>query len=210
MDSLFLLMIGVLLAVIIGALLGFIAFFRIQRIGAQVARLEHQLAELKTAAPYSTTQPLSEEPPLRPTDLPPATAAAEATQPLQQTENEHDNRSRGAVRHEPPPEKTGPAVWTGLKDNWMIWLGGLCVGLAGIFLVRYSIETGLLGPTQRIIAAVATGIGLHLLAHWLRRRTADPHPAFAALAGGASITLYAAMLAALHLYQLLDPGLVFI
>ncbi len=209
MDSLFLLIIGGLLAVIFGAVLGCIAFFRMQRIGAQVSRLEQQLAELKTAAINSANQPLSEEPPPRPTDHRPAPPPTEAPEPIRQPEKTLDRRPRVAVRHEPPIEKPGYTVWSGLKDNWMIWLGGLCVGLAGIFLVRYSIETGLLGPTQRIIAAVATGIGLHLLAHWLRRRTADPHPAFAALAGGASITLYAAMLAALHLYQLLNPGLVF-
>ena len=51
----------------------------------------------------------------------------------------------------------------------MIWLGGLCVGLAGVFLVRYSIEQGLLGPGARILLAVATGVILHGVAEWLRR-----------------------------------------
>ena len=96
-----------------------------------------------------------------------------------------------------------------LREFWMIWLGGLCVALAGIFLVRYSIEAGLLGPTARIILAVITGIGLQVLAEWLRRNLA-PHPSFAALAGGASITLYAAFLAALDLYQLISPLIAFV
>ncbi|MEZ5567911.1 MAG: DUF2339 domain-containing protein [Halioglobus sp.] len=96
-----------------------------------------------------------------------------------------------------------------LQQHWMIWLGGLCVGLAGIFLVRYSIERGLLGPTARIALAVATGLALHAVAETLRRRTGEAHPAFAALAGGSSIILFAAILAAMHLYSLLSPGVTF-
>lgn len=88
----------------------------------------------------------------------------------------------------------------------MIWLGGLCVGLAGVFLVKYSIDQGLLGPTARVSLGVAIGLALHGLAEWLRRRNRGSHPALAALAGGASLTLFAAGLASLHLYQLLPPG----
>jgi uncharacterized membrane protein len=91
----------------------------------------------------------------------------------------------------------------------MIWLGGICVGLAGIFLAKYSIDRGMLGPAQRIILACTLGVAFHGLAEWLRRKTGESHPAFAALAGGSSIILYAAMVAALHLYQLLSPSLVF-
>ncbi|WP_169819427.1 DUF2339 domain-containing protein [Pseudohongiella acticola] len=91
----------------------------------------------------------------------------------------------------------------------MAWLGGLCVGLAGIFMVRYSIEQGLLGPTARITLALLTGVGLHGVAEWLRRRSSGPVDALAALAGGASMTLFAALLAALHLYQMLPPLLAF-
>jgi uncharacterized membrane protein len=100
-------------------------------------------------------------------------------------------------------------LFTSVQDNWMIWLGGICLGLAGIFLVKYSIDAGLLGPTQRIILACITGILLHGLAEWLRRRTDESHHAFGGLAGGASIILYAAMLAALNLYSLLSPSVVF-
>lgn len=91
----------------------------------------------------------------------------------------------------------------------MIWLGGLCVGLAGIFLVRYTIERGLLGPTARILLALGAGVSLHGVVEWLRRKTGGTHPAFAALAGGSSIILYAAILAALRLYGLLSPAATF-
>ncbi len=96
-----------------------------------------------------------------------------------------------------------------LKEQWMIWLGGLSVSLAGIFLVRYSIEQGLLGPAARVSLGLITGLLLHIATEWLRRHNKGHYNAFAALAGGASITLYAALLAALLLYELLPPPLVF-
>ncbi|WP_438971740.1 DUF2339 domain-containing protein, partial [Methylophaga sp.] len=94
-------------------------------------------------------------------------------------------------------------------DNWMTWLGGISVGLAGIFMVKYSINMGLLGPKAQITMAILTGIALHVAADWLRRKNGGSDPVFASLAGGASITLYAALLAALHVYHLIDPRWVF-
>ncbi|MEM9402210.1 MAG: DUF2339 domain-containing protein [Pseudomonadota bacterium] len=94
--------------------------------------------------------------------------------------------------------------------NWMIWLGGVCVTLAGVFLVHYSIERGLLGPVARIVAGLMLGSGLHAVAEWLRRRVGETHPSFSALAGAGSITLYASVFAAMRLYDLIEPGTAFV
>ena len=99
--------------------------------------------------------------------------------------------------------------WTDhLKNNWMIWLGGACIGLAGIFLTKYSIDQGYLGPGARITAGIILGIVLHVAAERLRRGK-EYHPAFAALAAGGSITMFAALLSALHLFHMFNPGIVF-
>ncbi len=95
-----------------------------------------------------------------------------------------------------------------MRNHWMVWLGGICVGLAGIFMVRYSIEQGLLGPQARIILSLLTGTGLHMGAEWLRRNKGQ-NPVFAALAGGASIILYAALFAAFKLLPGVSPTLIF-
>lgn len=120
------------------------------------------------------------------------------------------------VKPKPKPQtQSGPTAGTGLaafsavKANWMVWLGGLCVGLSGIFLARYSIEQGLLGPQARILLGILLGLGLLVAAEWLRRKTQTVYTAVAALAGGASVVLYSVILAALHLYQLWPPMLVF-
>lgn len=106
-------------------------------------------------------------------------------------------------------ESTSLAAFSTFKANWMVWLGGLCVGLSGIFLARYSIEQGLLGPQARILLGILLGLGLLITAEWLRRKTQTVYTAVAALAGGASLVLYSVILAALHLYQLWPPMLVF-
>ena len=108
-----------------------------------------------------------------------------------------------------PDPKPNP-LFENIQNNWMIWMGGFCVALAGIFLAKYSIEKGLLGPGARIAMGVITGLSLHGAAEWLRRKTGESHPSFAALAGGGSISLFAILLAALHLYQMISPTTTFI
>ena len=96
-----------------------------------------------------------------------------------------------------------------LQQNWMLWLGGFCVALAEIFLAKYSVEQGLLGPSARITLGVLTGLALHGSAEWFRRKTGESNPSFAALAGGGSIALFAILLAALHFYQMISPAWAF-
>lgn len=191
---------ALLLVVLIGAVLGWVGFFRARDLGERLARLEQELVRLREgeSAGSQTEQTqavLSTESMAVPTaDFPPQAD----TLPPQQSD----------MPPPPPSQPRKPGLFAHLVKNWMIWMGGLCVGLAGIFMVKYSIDAGLLGPQARIALALASGIALHGAAEWLRRRGGSD-PSFAALAGGASITLYGALLAALHLYQLLDPRLIF-
>ena len=39
-----------------------------------------------------------------------------------------------------------------IGTRWVVWVGGLALGLGGLFLVRYSIEQGWFGPGARIAA----------------------------------------------------------
>ncbi|GHA26377.1 membrane protein [Oceanisphaera arctica] len=87
----------------------------------------------------------------------------------------------------------------------MVWLGGLSVALAGIFMVHYSVSEGLIGPVLQLLIALASGLGLHAGAETLRRRYNRSDQIFAALAGGGSVTLYAALLAGIHYYELIGP-----
>lgn len=229
MEGMVTVVILLLIGVVIGAALGWVAFVKVSKLQSRVGQIENQLKQ-KFEARASTS-------PLRQSESSSMTSAALSTTPAPTISEPAPDSDQDKEKEEPileyptsqpldipppesplkpsnyQPERAKPSGYMDafteqLRELWMVWLGGLCVALAGIFLVRYSIEAGLLGPTARIVLAIITGIGLHALAEWLRRNLAA-HPSFAALAGGASITLYAAFLAALDLYHLISPLVAF-
>ena len=165
-------------AALIGGLMSWRTLARVKRLERALALLQRERVNPDDSIKDSATAAAGPEAPTeqpRPEDLPDTAKVEEIAA-----------TATASVTSEP----SAISRLTGeLKQNWMVWLGGFCVALAGIFLAKYSIDAGLLGPSARVFAACSTGIALHVLAEWLRRRTGESHPAFAALAGGASITL---------------------
>jgi uncharacterized membrane protein len=99
-----------------------------------------------------------------------------------------------------------------LVENWLVWLGGLTLALGGAFLVKLSIDYGLLTPPVRVILAVLLGIGLCAASEWVAGReatddaeSAGPSYIPQALAAGGAATVFAAIYAAYQLYGLI-PG----
>ncbi len=199
-----------------GSICGIVAVVQIQRLKSDVAFLRRRFEDDSHRAPRPA-------PPPDPITAAPTTETAETIKPAV-ARRDVDVSPAAAARTDtkatPQPPKwarsTEPreptwvdAAAENLRENWMIWLGGACVMLAGIFLVRYSIERGLLGPLARVVAAIVLGLAFHGVSEWLRRKTASTHPAFSALAGAGSVTLYAALLAAVRLYELIMPGTAF-
>jgi len=190
------------LGALTGAVLGWISFFRIGSLRNRIERLQWELDKLQRrldqSAPHARDTTAAASHARTPTPAAPPASPSEPPEP------------RLTRREETRPPTPARRLAQRLKDDWMIWLGGISVALAGVFMVKYGIDVGLLGPRMRIALGITTGLGLHASAEWLRRRTGGSDPVYAALAGGASITLYAALLAALHLYHLLDPRLAFV
>jgi uncharacterized membrane protein len=86
-----------------------------------------------------------------------------------------------------------------------VWIGGIALALAGFFMVKYSIETGLLSPTVRVFLGIIFGVGLLYTANWVRTK-----PEFSngtriaqALSGAGIADLYVCIFAATNLYGLL-------
>ena len=86
-----------------------------------------------------------------------------------------------------------------------VWLGAVALALAGFFLVKYSIEIGLLSPTVRVTMGIMFGIALLCAGNGVR-----VHPGFAngmriaqALSGAGIAVLYASFYAATSLYDLI-------
>jgi len=223
---------------LLGALvLGVMAFFRVSMLEQRIGILEAALRRLAAgrekpveAGRAETAPPSTAVDSVRPA---PATAAPEqagvaasealsagvseqAPEQVSEPAAELPVYSPTAPSYQAPSAtpafSSGPDLFDRLlqniRNNWMVWLGGICVGLAGVFMVRYSIEQGLLGPETRVVLSLLAGIGLHVAAEWLRRNKGQNN-VFAALAGGASIILYSALFAAFKLLPGTAPGLVF-
>jgi hypothetical protein len=88
-----------------------------------------------------------------------------------------------AIRPPPglPPPASGPSppapgpippridIEALLTMRWGVWLGAVALVMAGVFLVRYAAEQGMLGPGPRCVLAGVLGLALIVGAEWLRR-----------------------------------------
>lgn len=88
-----------------------------------------------------------------------------------------------------------------------IWAGGITLAVAGIFIVKLSIEAGLLSPSVRVISGMVFGVSLIAAAEAALRwheRVRDLRVR-QALAGAGIASLYASILIAANLYHLIEP-----
>jgi uncharacterized membrane protein len=88
-----------------------------------------------------------------------------------------------------------------------IWAGGITLAVAGFLIVKYSIDSGLLSPSVRVILGLAFGSALIAGAELALRRddvARDPRIR-QALSGAGIATLYASVLVAANLYHLIGP-----
>jgi uncharacterized membrane protein len=107
-----------------------------------------------------------------------------------------------------PPEAR-PDIEALLTARWGVWLGAAALVLAGVFLVRYAVDQGLLGPIPRCILAALLGVALIVAAEWLRRqevlRPGITDQAAPGLAAGGVAVLFGAAYGAGVLYELVPP-----
>jgi hypothetical protein len=99
-----------------------------------------------------------------------------------------------------------------LVENWLVWLGGVALALGGAFLVKLSIDYGLLIPAVRVALGVLLGLSLWAGAEWIvwgEPAEARPANVSQALAAAGAATIFASLYAAYQLYGLLPPVLAF-
>ncbi|MBA4786145.1 MAG: DUF2339 domain-containing protein, partial [Rhizobiales bacterium] len=70
----------------------------------------------------------------------------------------------------PPPSAARDTFESRLGARWAVWVGGIALAFGGIFLIRYSIESGLLGPEARLTLAVVFGLLLVAAGELIRRK----------------------------------------
>lgn len=192
MDGLLFLLIVLPLAILVMAVLGVIAFAKVGTLELKITQLERRLQLLASSSKEAQHTVLESPVVTRAVIESNVSELSESTALAPSKETSTDIVSE--------PSHSPIKFYEHLREHWMVWLGGVCVGLAGVFMVHYSIEQQLLGPEARLVLAGLTGVMLHGVAEWLRRNK-GAEPSFAALAGGASIILYASLFGA---FRLLD------
>lgn len=101
--------------------------------------------------------------------------------------------------------------------RWAVWVGGIALALGGIFMVKYSIEAGLLSPAVRLSLAAVFGLVLMAVGEFVRRRT-QPLIANAfqnamipgVLTAAGAITLFAVTYVSYEFYGYVGPVMAFV
>ncbi|MBI1173313.1 DUF2339 domain-containing protein [bacterium] len=97
-----------------------------------------------------------------------------------------------------------------MRRNWVYTVSAASLALAGVFLVQYGVQNGLLPPAARVLVAMVFGAALIVAAEWLRRRSGDDEGSSTAylpsvFAGAGLVAIFAATVAARQLYDLIGP-----
>ncbi|HWF95631.1 MAG TPA: DUF2339 domain-containing protein, partial [Xanthobacteraceae bacterium] len=201
-------------------------FNQIALLRARLDTLERSPAQARAAAAPPPLAPQQEPEPTTPE----SSSGIAADQPAAETEpaapvaGELDATLEDAVDAAltpPPPPLPQPAAPPSFEERigtrWVVWVGGLTLALGGFFMVRYSIEAGLIGPEVRVLLGGAFALALLAAGEWTRRKestsTLDVLPIAnipAILTAAGTSVAFATVYAAYALYGFLAPATAFI
>lgn len=210
---------------------------RLRELALRVAALEARLAGATAASQAPASAEIVPD-----GSAPPAAEQAAPAEPAPQPSIEPVGDARGepeTLRTEPEtfeaepgagPWMPGPAASTAGADagrldtlegqiggRWSVLVGGLALALGAVFLVRYSIEQGLLGPGMRVALGSLLAVALLGLGEVLRRRDRALNiPALAnadvpaILTGAGAVAAFATIYAAYALYGFVGDAAAFV
>jgi uncharacterized membrane protein len=198
-----------ILIVLVG--FGIHLYLRLQRLEERLEEVEHGAIY----APATELPPTPEPEPIAPSVLePPETP--EPRRPAVVLHRETRPQARVSEPLEPPepehqPERRSWKLGIGFEELFgrrlPIWAGGITLAVAGMLIVKLSIESGLVTPPIRVVSGLLFGaalIGGAELALRFEERVRDPRVR-QALAGAGIASLYASLLIAANLYHLITP-----
>jgi uncharacterized membrane protein len=194
-----------------------LAFKAFNQAAALRARLDVMEKQASAAAPQPVPPPLAaHEAPVAPaaaSEIRTETADEAAAPPIQPAAPPPLPGTPAAVPAAPP----GPGFEERIGTRWVVWVGGLTLALGGFFMVRYSIDAGLLGPGVRTLLGGAFALALLAAGEWTRRRenisTTEALPIAnipAILTAAGTAVAFATVYAAYALYGFLAPATAFI
>lgn len=205
------------------AVVAIIALVQALSLGGAVRRLEVRVMAIERAAAASGSRaaaPPPAAPMAAPSPTPPQPPAPAQTENAALPPMPPLPPRPSAVPSAPPRAPSAPPQ-IGFEERfgtrWLVWVGGVALALGGIFLVRYSIQEGLLGPGVRIVLGALLALALVAAGEWTRRKEnlsglpglPTAHIPGILTAAGTTVA-YATVYAAYGLYDFLPPGAAFI
>jgi uncharacterized membrane protein len=183
-----------LIVIVVFFVLPIIAITRVSSLSSRVKALEDQINELlqKSKKPAAAKQEM------------PAVTAPVAPKP------------KVAVIQKPLPEKKREKPRVSFEQQIgsriFVWLAGISLALAAVFLVKYSIEKELLSPMVRLMIAGLFGLSLIGVAELMRLKgkVAYNLRLSQSLFGAGIIALYGVLFAAANIYHLMSPLVAFL
>ena len=143
--------------------------------------LRAELGLAPSPSPAPSPEAGAETPTAEPSEAPTAESSepSEAERAQAAPRAAFEKSLRGEPPEAAPPQaastQTGPSRTQGgleesLTPRWLVWLGAATIALGSIFLVKYSIERGWLGPEMRVSLGFFFGVVLLLAGEGLRQR----------------------------------------
>ncbi|MGE5159274.1 MAG: DUF2339 domain-containing protein, partial [Gemmatimonas sp.] len=201
-------------------LIAIVALVVARRARKQIDILRAKLDAIETASAAASPQTSPERPPAAAAEPVPETAVPEPEAPPSAPDTaatEPEPAAAVAPAMSPPLTPSQPGFEERIGTRWVVWIGGLALALGGFFLVRYSIEAGLLGPRVRTLLGGLFALALLATGEWTRRRQSTAEiealpfaniPAILTAAGTA--VAFATVYAAYALYDFIAPATAFI
>lgn len=120
---------------------------------------------------------------------------------------ERDESRDHAPAHAEERETLGGLFERLVAGRLLIWLGGIALVVAAVYLIRYSIEVGLVTPELRMIASAVFGFVLLAAGEYARAGRLADDPRFAQVFVGAGLAvLYLTTYGSHVLHGLIGPG----
>lgn len=170
---------------------------RVQRLSGDAVAPEAQEAKPEVHQPWTPPEEKIKSP----------VAAKVQDEPKQTAPVQQPAKPRKAFVFKP---SSGEKIVAWMQKNWFFAVASASLALAGVFLVQYGVEKGLLSPTLRVISAVILGFILIGAGEYVRRKLgSDEDGSFALLpsvfSGAGLVSMFAGVLSARMMYDLIGP-----
>ncbi|HNQ91881.1 MAG TPA: DUF2339 domain-containing protein [Alphaproteobacteria bacterium] len=221
----------IILLVAVVVILPWVNFFRIGRLTDDVERLVRDMERMKedisyklskissqtAPAPVEKTQagPEKTAPQLIKTEKPDIIETQDSAKDIDWNNIEWREEDSGPapseIFYDTPycevPSKDSSRIEFNMGAKLPVWIGAVSLACAAFFLVKYTIDIGLLGPATRVVLGLIFGMGLVAAGRYIFQsaKIANNERVGQGMVGAGLVSLTVSLYSAVHLYHIFLP-----